>query len=53
MTTANALRRIVLGMLCVFVAAAPTASAQETRATVTGTVKDSQGASFPASPSRC
>ena len=47
MTTANTLRRIALGMLCVFVAAASTASAQETRATVTGTVKDSQGASVP------
>ena len=47
MTTASTLRRIALGMLCVFVAAASTAWAQETRATVTGTVKDSQGASVP------
>ena len=47
MTTVNALRRIALGMLCVFVSVAPAAWAQETRATVTGTVKDIQGAVIP------
>jgi Carboxypeptidase regulatory-like domain/TonB dependent receptor len=47
MTTVNALRRIALCALCVFVAASPSAWAQETRATVTGTVKDIQGAVVP------
>jgi hypothetical protein len=47
MITVNALRKAALGMLCVFVAASPTAWAQETRATVTGTVKDIQGAVVP------
>src|SRR5687767_526296 len=46
MTTAKPLRRIALGMLCVL-AATSIAWAQETRATVTGTVKDGQGAFVP------
>ena len=42
MTTLTAPGRIALGVLCVLMAAPPAVRAQETRATVTGTVKDIQ-----------
>ena len=47
MTTLTAPCRMALGMLCVLMAASPAVRAQETRATVTGTVKDIQGAIVP------
>ena len=54
MTTLTAPGRIALGVLCVLMVALPAVRAQETRATVTGTVKDIQGAIVPGvTVSRC
>ena len=49
MTSWIARRRIAVGMLslCAFAGFAPRALAQETRATVTGTVSDTQGSVVP------